>query len=204
VSYGTYGTTMTRRDYCSECSEMVSDGDVQCVKCGDSQCFCCIATYDYKTELCALVARFNVLSVPYILVEELEQLRLNIAINRSENDQTHRSCCDQELCSAMDAVHLESHCGNLVAQYQVKYQNADPKTKITDPELINSLLHYFNSINDYYLENYVCYDCHHDMKNTKKIARLESEIVRLRGKIKELKIRLDEYSGSEESEEEED
>lgn len=167
---------MTRRDYCSECGEMVGDCDVACGQCGQSQCFSCINTYDYKTELCALIARLNVLSVEYILVEELAPLKSNLVCVLGElpslffNDEP-----DIKLVRLID----------LVEQYQQSeyVMNADPKTEITDQLLIGSFKDYFNE--DYY-ENFVCYDCHTGANDTKKIAMLEAEIVRLRSQIKDL------------------
>lgn len=178
---------MTRRDYCSDCREMVSDYDVACVTCGQSQCFGCITTYDYKTELCALIARLNVLSVEYILVEELAPLKSNLV------------CVLGELPSNESDIKLVRLI-DLVEQYQQSeyVMHADPKTEITDQLLIGSFMDYFNE--DYY-ENFVCYDCNTGMNDTKKIALLEAEIVRLRSQTKDLKIRLDEYSESGEEEE---
>jgi hypothetical protein len=64
---------MTRRDYCSECSNLVCDYDVFCDNCGRSTCYACIKDYDVLSRLAMLQARFKVLCEPTITQIELIQ-----------------------------------------------------------------------------------------------------------------------------------
>ena len=47
---------MTRRDYCNDCSNMVSDYDVFCYCCNVSICNQCVSGYDILSRLCILYA----------------------------------------------------------------------------------------------------------------------------------------------------
>lgn len=50
---------MTRRDFCSECGEMVADMDVCCDECGKSYCSECTDGYDPRSRFYLLRAQWH-------------------------------------------------------------------------------------------------------------------------------------------------
>ncbi len=69
---------MTRRDHCPVCKENVHDYDVKCNECYISLCHDCATTYDAKSRISIIHARFNVLRKPNITIKELNQYYLDL------------------------------------------------------------------------------------------------------------------------------
>lgn len=141
---------MTRRDYCANCSEKVHDDDVMC-GCGVSLCHDCVTPYDLSSEVCALIARINVLCNPTMTVGELNKL-----FQFYQTEKTYNTLLEFfELEKTTEII-------NNIKSIVLNYANFDETYEISldDIENINKIVH---NANHYVLE-FVCNMCHENIK----------------------------------------
>jgi hypothetical protein len=189
---------MTRRDYCSECSEMVNDCDVY-AECGHNQCHGCIVPYDYKTALFAMNGRFNVMCEPEVLVKEIEPFQkqvetmlVDMSVFRTTEITKYGNYYDESMSELTEQIPDMMNDFKILIQ---KYKNVDPDTIIPHDnaelqELMCIFDQCFQLIREFGIYQFICHRCHAQDIRDKYVADLEVENAKLRQENAELNERL--------------
>lgn len=185
---------MTRRDYCTECQQMVHDNDVW-GGCGHAQCSGCIVPYDYKTALFAINSRFKVYIYPKVQVKDLEPFRKHVEMMLVDMTAFRATLTDDE-GEYYDEIMPDStvQIPNMFADFNVlidAYKNADPNTCINNNDNLNNIISIFcdlfELITEYEIYEFVCHRCNARNVQDKYVADLEVENAKLRQENIELK-----------------
>ena len=167
---------MTRRDYCPVCNEMVGDYDVMCSKCYVSLCHYCATTYDGKSRIRIINARFKVKSKQTISLGELKQYyedlkeemtpefveNLRELSDSDDNDNDNYDIYDDLSYYKMYEISL-NEIEKIINSHE---DNKNLNEQISDTRLNKCIDNICLCINDCELIDFVCLMCHKGIKVT--------------------------------------
>ena len=151
---------MTRRDYCTVCSELVDDYDPKCLRCACDFHYDCLTTYDSLSRLIIINAKIKIEFEPILSIDELNEIISDISSIQFK-DFVYSELKKYELREPFDYIVNKI---NILIENVKMNLILDEESNVSNVKIVKDFFRDLENLYDIYIhDEFKCIMCHNNV-----------------------------------------